>query len=190
MIKGGLLKDDTTWDKVTDLKNVLSLGFCICLTRKDVLFTQGYTFMLMGTADALPQAPVQKTVFVEDMTEQEQNVAVRFVPFFLRGGEWVFKICSRTTQQQVPAGLVNLGNTCYMNATLQTLRGVPELSDALAKYSGVSDPNDRANSMTVALRDVFSLLKSSGESVSPFFFVGVCLLLFFFFFFLNKTAGA
>ena len=34
----------------------------------------------------------------------------------------------------MPAGLNNLGNTCYMNATLQCLRSVPELRDAIKKF--------------------------------------------------------
>ena len=35
---------------------------------------------------------------------------------------------------KLPAGLTNLGNTCYMNATVQCLKTVPEFKDALKQY--------------------------------------------------------
>ena len=39
-------------------------------------------------------------------------------------------------------GIENFGNTCYMNATLQCLRRVPELSQALGKYNVPAQPSE------------------------------------------------
>lgn len=42
----------------------------------------------------------------------------------------------KTQDKSLPTTPTNSGNTCYLNATLQCLKTVPELRDALKKYDG------------------------------------------------------
>ncbi|KAG1692020.1 Ubiquitin carboxyl-terminal hydrolase 14 [Nymphon striatum] len=96
----------------------------------------GAMVLMMGTSEELPKEPAEKPVFVEDMSENELASAF-----------------------ELPAGLSNLGNTCYLNATVQCLRTVPEIKRSLQRYeeklttaSGVM----AAQSITAALRDLYS----------------------------------
>jgi len=103
----------------------------------------GQTLMLVGTAGELPPEPQKATIFVEDLSEHELGTLV---------------------QPAFPPGLTNLGNTCYLNSTVQCFKAIPELNTALKGYSGAGD-------LAQQMKELFIQLDHSASAVPPLFFV-------------------
>lgn len=104
----------------------------------------GQMFMVIGTAGELPKAPTAPVTFLEDMTESELAEATN-----------------------VKVGLTNLGNTCYLNSTLQVLRAIPELQVALNNFPGTMGSADGEANLTAALRDLYKNMGSTAEAFPP-----------------------
>lgn len=105
-----------------------------------VKLNEGHLVMLMGSAEVVVQ-PDKPVTFLEDMTVTElvEKGAV------------------------IPCGMSNLGNTCYLNATVECLRYMPELRAALNPI--------RNNSLTTLLKNTFQQMDQSAAPIAPYPFV-------------------
>ncbi|UXI17166.1 stromal membrane-associated protein 1 [Sarcoptes scabiei] len=101
----------------------------------------GVTFLMIGSCEEIPDEPKEKVVFIEDLSDKEIATAMN-----------------------MPSGLINVGNTCYLNATIQSLSTVPELKECLRGYKGTisfDHPFDNAKDIVVCLRDVYDKMATT-----------------------------
>ncbi|KAK1926366.1 CNG04540-like protein [Papiliotrema laurentii] len=130
----------------TDRMKVMTKGGLLKDTSdmSKIGFKEGQVITVIGTAGPLPTGPSAQPVFVEDL---DANQAA------LVSGE--------------PAGLVNLGQTCYLNSSLQVLRNMPQLRTALTAYQGSGSSLE--GGLTTSLKNLFVGMSQTTEPVAPFF---------------------
>jgi ubiquitin carboxyl-terminal hydrolase 14 len=106
---------------------------------------------LMGSAE-LAVKPVEKITFEED------------VPFSER---------VKNSANYLPTGLVNVGNTCYLNSPLEVIRFMPEIKEAIVDHKKALsvDRGSPYSSLADELADTMVLMDSKGSATAPNSFI-------------------
>lgn len=107
-----------------------------------------FPLTLIGTSVPLEDERKPKVLFTEDVAEPSQaGMDARRV------------------------GLVNLEHTCYLNATLQVLRAIPELQNALNTPREERDTPEAK--LTAGLQGLYQSMSQSRDAVAPIEFLAV-----------------
>ncbi|CAD8118826.1 unnamed protein product [Paramecium sonneborni] len=115
----------------------------------------GQQIMVMGARDEhLINLNQKKKLFEDDLTPEQKAILLK-----------------QKAGIVLPIGLVNLGNTCYMNASIQILRRVNELNEY------IKNNKKQGQGLSVklfnALQDVFQKLELKGEPFQPNHFLSI-----------------
>ena len=116
-------------------------------------FPSNACITMLGAAPKEAHAIKPDVTFVEDLTQEQKMQILRE-----KGEEIVF-------------GLNNLGNTCYLNSTIQCLGRVKELRESLKEYSTQNpdaySASNPAKKLTYAWGQTYKMLDTATESVTP-----------------------
>ena len=112
------------------------------------------TLMGIASTEIINIDTEKKIKFLEDLSNEEKAKIMKE-----KGEEPIY-------------GLTNLGNTCYLNSTIQCLGRVPELRQALMKSISQSaitgnNYNNITKNFVTALGAVFQNLENKGDTVTP-----------------------
>lgn len=124
------------------------------LTFNDIIskLKENDTITLIGTAEQNQvKIPSEKIKFKEDLTDAERAE--------------IFK--DNVAVGDLPAGLVNLGNTCYAASTLQMFKRVPEFADLLYTFNDINPTKavNLVNNMKSTFTDMNAQMNFSVQPV-------------------------
>lgn len=106
--------------------------------------------MVLGTPDKnLPSKPVEKQVFLEDLNKNQ-----------------LVKVTNE------PSGLTNLGNTCYLNSSLQALFQMEDIQNKVRDFS-FTGSNQTHDNLVLALKTIFLQMSKKHEAVTPSIFLSL-----------------
>ncbi|QPG74731.1 hypothetical protein FOA43_002064 [Brettanomyces nanus] len=112
---------------------------------------ENQSIMVLGTPlEQKLEKPKERVQFVEDLSKEERD----FNP------------------NDTPSGLINLGNTCYLNSSLQTLFDIKEVRDDLGKMT--ANPLESASSdktLVFHMKELFNKMENKKQKVTPLNFL-------------------